>query len=331
MRAAGAPASAKAKVVAPKPAITDASFKPTKQRKRSIVADDAVGVIDVVNRLMNRNKPKRADNVAFMQSVQPIQARVPPDRSTKVVTSLGDTVTAVSISEDERMFVGAGTGQVAHVYSTEHGQLLATFALEYGINAASFTRTCTGAKLVTGDFGGCISVFDVSNIEGVEALTADEAASRLMLKENHGSGIVAIALPREVCRRTRSAARETSRRCLHENMCPAVLLTRRHRRDATQDEDARALHFAVMGLDSTSVYSLTDDGTNGSGGLKLRRLCLVHPMGSVLATHPAALALDGKGRLLATGVEKVVELWFIDERAVSRVVRPEVSMLGDRT
>ena len=44
----------------------------------------------------------------------------------------------------------------------------------------------------------------------------------------------------------------------------------------------------------------------------------------MLATHPAALALDGRGQLLATGVEKVVELWFVDERAVQRVARPEV-------
>ena len=66
-----------------------------------------------------------------------------------------------------------------------------------------------------------------------------------------------------------------------------------------------------MGVDRTAVYMLREVNNE----VTIDFLCRIQPSGAVLTTHPAAIAFDGQGRLLATGVEKVVEVWFIDERA----------------
>ena len=207
------------------------------------------------------------------------------DRATKVYTSLGDSVLTCAISDDETMFAGAGTLGVARVHATMSGNELASFELGELICAVAFTHSASGPKLVTGDFSGHLCIFDLSHTPIEEHPIERGAANhpKLLLRHPHGSAVTAMALPT----------------------------------DRTSSGD---FIIAVMGLDSTCVYKVSENDMSLTASI----LCRINPMGTVLTTKPAAMAFDGDGHLLATGVEKVVELWSVDERGVNRTARPEV-------
>ena len=267
------------------------------RRKKSIVGGEDMkgsGVSELVARMMigagSKSKIKRGNassSTTTDELAQRWHKRATMDHSTKVVTSLGDSVLTVAMSEDETMFVGAGTSRVARVFATQSGEQLAAFELTEPINAVALTCTATGPKLITGDLSGTLSVFDLSETPVPDhPVDSTEPHPKRMLNHAHGSAILAMALPRE-------------------------------------RPDSNQFLIAVMGLDTTAVYRMVED----EGELIARVVCRINPMGTVLATHPAAISFDGDGHILATGVEKVVELWFVDERAPNRVQRPEVRQL----
>ena len=89
------------------------------RRKKSIVGGEDMkgsGVSELVARMMigagSKSKIKRGNASASTTTDELAQRwhkRATMDHSTKVVTSLGDSVLAVAMSEDETMFVGSGT------------------------------------------------------------------------------------------------------------------------------------------------------------------------------------------------------------------------------
>ena len=96
----------------------------------NIIGEDAKGVSDLVTRLMAKTGSKARKASVTAATTDELAARwrrrVAVDRATKVVTTMGDSVIAVAISEDETMFVGAGGSMAAVVYSSESGELVSS-------------------------------------------------------------------------------------------------------------------------------------------------------------------------------------------------------------
>jgi hypothetical protein len=109
--------------------------------------------------------PKRAAPPAQDELLQHRHKQWAMDHSTKVVTSLGDSVLTVAISTDEVLFAGAGTSGVARIFSVHSGEQLAAVELSDHINAVGLTRTASGAKLATGDLSGALSLFDLEGLD----------------------------------------------------------------------------------------------------------------------------------------------------------------------
>ena len=252
-------------------------------------ADTSNSVVSKLIKTMEAKKKqrnKKAAATSFSAVRSRMQQRRAEDRCTKIITTLGDSVLALAISEDESLFAGAGTSGRVCLYSSQSGTQLAAFDMDSGITAVNFARTQNGARLLIGGYNGQLRVFDISRTPIPDHTGGLDSHPKLLAELSHETPVVAMAVPREII------------------------------------GEAQSLPVAVMGVGKTAVYELREENHE----VELTRMCTIHPMGSVLTTHPAALAFggDGTGRLLVTGVEKVVELWFVDHRQPSRVMRPEV-------
>ena len=131
------------------------AFAPSRKRMPSGLSFKAL-----VPWLKRDNKePVAKASVAAALSVD--DADEPRQLANKIECSLGDTVTAVAISRDCKVFAAVSTNKQAVVYSTEDGTLLARFIADAPCNAVQCLGVGEDMTIAVGTFNGNLRFYSV--------------------------------------------------------------------------------------------------------------------------------------------------------------------------